>query len=84
MPRLASPIAWAVVLYQAMLGALAHVWWYEGVKAVGASRSAIFMNLQPVVGVLLAAAILGESIGVAQALGGLAVLVGVTLTTRQN
>ena len=36
---------------QAMLGAVAHVWWYEGVHAVGASRAAIFMNLQPVVGV---------------------------------
>jgi drug/metabolite transporter (DMT)-like permease len=81
-PRLASPIAWGVVLYQAILGALAHVWWYEGVKAVGPSRSAIFMNFQPVVGVLLAAALLGETITLAQVLGGLAVLVGVALTTR--
>ncbi|MBI4608067.1 MAG: DMT family transporter [Candidatus Rokubacteria bacterium] len=83
-PRLSSATAWAVVLYQALLGALAHVWWYEAVKAVGASRSAIFMNFQPVVGVLLAAAMLGERPGPAQLLGGLAVLVGVTLTTRQR
>ncbi|MBI4241984.1 MAG: DMT family transporter [Candidatus Rokubacteria bacterium] len=83
-PRLASPIAWGVVLYQASLGALAHVWWYEGVKAVGPSRTAIFMNLQPAVGVLLARALVGESIGLAQVLGGLAVLVGVALTTRQK
>jgi len=81
-PRLASPAAWGVLLYQAFLGALAHVWWYEGVKAVGASRSAIFMNFQPVVGVLLAAAMLGEKIGLAQVLGGLAVLIGVALTSR--
>jgi drug/metabolite transporter (DMT)-like permease len=83
-PRLASPTAWGVVLYQAIIGALAHVWWYEGVKAVGPSRSAIFMNFQPVVGVLLAAAILGETISLAQVVGGLAVLVGVALTTRQK
>ena len=83
-PRLASPTAWGVVLYQAILGGLAHVWWYEAVQAVGASRSAIFMNFQPVVGVLLAAAMLGERIGLAQVVGGLAVLVGVALTTRQR
>lgn len=83
-PRLASTAAWGVVLYQAILGAVAHVWWYEAVRAVGPSRSAIFMNFQPVVGVLLAAALLGETIGAAQVLGGVAVLVGVALTTRQK
>jgi drug/metabolite transporter (DMT)-like permease len=82
-PDLASPVAWAVVLYQAILGAVAHVYWYEGVKSVGPSRSAIFMNLQPVVGVLLAWAMLGERVGAVQLLGGAAVLAGVALTTRQ-
>jgi drug/metabolite transporter (DMT)-like permease len=81
-PRLASAVAWGVILYHAILGALAHVWWYEAVRAVGASRSAIFMNFQPVVGVLLAAALLGETIGPAQVVGGVAVLAGVALTTR--
>lgn len=82
-PHLTSWVAWGVVLYQAILGALAHVWWYEGVRAVGPSRSAIFMNFQPVVGVLLASALLRETIGGAQLLGGTAVLVGVALTTRR-
>jgi drug/metabolite transporter (DMT)-like permease len=82
-PDLRSPVAWAVVAYQAFLGAVAHVWWYEGVKAVGPSRSAIFMNLQPVVGVLLAWAMLGEAIEWPDVLGGAAVLLGVGLTTRQ-
>ena len=52
--------------------------------AVGPSQSAIFMNFQPVVGVLLAAAVLGETVGAAQLLGGIAVLLGVALTTRQK
>ena len=81
-PRFASAAAWAVVLYQATLGAVAHVWWYEGVRAVGPSRSAIFMNFQPVVGVVLAAALLRETIGAAQIVGGIGVLLGVALTTR--
>ncbi len=82
-PDLRSPVAWAVVAYQAFLGAIAHVWWYEGVKAVGPSRSAIFMNLQPMVGVLLAWAMLGETIEWPEVAGGAAVLLGVALTTRQ-
>ncbi len=82
-PDFASPIAWAVVSYQAILGAIAHVWWYEAVKAVGPSRSAIFMNLQPIVGVFLAWIMLGERVQVAELMGGAAVLAGVALTTRR-
>jgi drug/metabolite transporter (DMT)-like permease len=83
-PDLLSPVAWAVVAYQAVLGAVAHVWWYEAVKAVGPSRSAIFMNLQPTVGVLLAWLMLGESVRTPEIGGGIAVLAGVALTTRRT
>lgn len=83
-PDFGSPVAWMVVGYQALLGAIAHVWWYEGVKEVGASRAAVFMNLQPVVGVLLAWIMLGETVRVAEVLGGAAVLAGVALTTRPS
>lgn len=81
-PDWASPTGWAVVAIQGILGAIAHVWWYEGVHRVGASRAAIFMNLQPVVGVVLAWVMLGESIEPAEIAGGFAVLAGVGLTTR--
>ncbi|MBI3634880.1 MAG: DMT family transporter [Candidatus Rokubacteria bacterium] len=83
-PRLASPIGWFVVLYQAILGGIAHVWWYRAVQTVGPSRSAIFMNVQPIVGVGLAAALLGERVGVVQVLGGICVLAGVAVTTRSQ
>ena len=78
----ASQTAWLVVLYQAFLGAVAHVWWYEGVKAVGPSRAAIFMNLQPVVGVLLAWVLLHEAVEWPEVVGGALVLLGVALTTQ--
>jgi drug/metabolite transporter (DMT)-like permease len=81
-PRWTSGVAWAVVLYQAILGAIAHVWWYKAVHVVGASRAAMFMNLQPVVGVALAALVLAEAVSVWELLGGVLVLVGVGLTTR--
>lgn len=81
-PDLGSTIAWGVVLYQAILGAIAHVWWYRAVAVVGASRSAMFMNLQPVLGILLAAVLVAEQVGLWQVVGGALVLAGVGLTTR--
>ena len=81
-PRLGSATAWAVAFYQGIAGAVAHVWWYRAVHVVGPSRSAIFMNVQPVVGVLLAALLLGERVGVWDVAGGALVLAGVALTTR--
>jgi drug/metabolite transporter (DMT)-like permease len=81
-PRLASAFAWGVVLYQAILGALAHVWWYRAIQVVGPSLSAMFLNLQPVVGVLLAWLLVGETVGLWQVIGGALVVGGVGLTTR--
>jgi len=81
-PDFTSRTAWLVVFYQAFLGAVAHVWWYEGVKAVGPSRAAIFMNLQPIVGVALAWVLVGEAIEWPEVAGGALVLLGVALTTN--
>jgi drug/metabolite transporter (DMT)-like permease len=83
-PRLDSATAWAVVVYQGLVGAVAHVWWYRAVHVVGPSRAAIFMNLQPVVGVLLATLLLAEDIGPWHIIGGVLVLGGVALTTRER
>ena len=80
-PRLTSGTAWLVIVYQALLGAVAHVWWYRAVDVVGPSLSAVFMNLQPVVGLAMAATLLGERIDAGQIGGGLLVLGGVALTT---
>jgi drug/metabolite transporter (DMT)-like permease len=80
-PRFGSPVAWAVILYQALLGAVAHVWWYRAVDVVGPSLAAVFMNVQPVIGLGLAALLLGEAIGLWQIGGTLLVLAGVALTT---
>ena len=83
-PRLTSALAWTVVLYQALAGAVAHVWWYRAVEVVGASRSAIFMNLQPLIGVALAAVLLAEPVTLWQLMGALFVLGGVALTTQRR
>ena len=81
-PRLLAPVAWLVLMYHAVLGAIAHLWWYAAVERVGPSRAAIFLNVTPLVGMAMAAVLLAEPIGRWQIAGVLLVLAGVALTTR--
>jgi drug/metabolite transporter (DMT)-like permease len=75
-----SLAGWAALLQLVLMGTVAgFVWWYEGVLALGASRAAVYVNLVPVFGVLLSAAILGERLAPLQAVGGVMVLAGVRL-----
>ena len=80
-PRWGSPGAWVVVVYQAILGAIAHIYWSRAIHVVGPSRAGVFLNLQPVFGLVLAALLLRETLGLWQLIGGACVLAGVTLTT---
>ncbi len=79
-----SFVGWLAVLQLALLGTvLGFVWWYEGVKALGAGRAAVFVNLVPLFGVLLAALFLGERLTGTEAAGGVLIVGGVTLATAQ-
>jgi drug/metabolite transporter (DMT)-like permease len=81
-----SSIGWQVWASLAYLGAfgtvLGFVWYYEGVKALGASRTAVFNNLVPVFGISMAALLLGEPVLASMVAGGVLVAAGVTLTNR--
>jgi drug/metabolite transporter (DMT)-like permease len=81
-----SAIGWQVWTGLCYLGAfgtvLGFVWYYEGVKAIGASRTAVFNNLVPVFGISLAALLLGEQVLGSMVAGGVLVAAGVTLTNR--
>jgi len=77
-PHRFSVLGWLAILQLALLGTVVgFVWWYEGVQALGASRAALFVNLVPVFGTLLAALLLGERLGWPQLWGGLLVIAGV-------
>jgi drug/metabolite transporter (DMT)-like permease len=71
----------AAVTYLGVLGtAVGFVWFYEGVKALGATRASVFTNLVPIFGVSLAVLLLGEDLLPSMIIGGLVTLVGVSLT----
>ncbi|MGZ3238370.1 MAG: DMT family transporter [Burkholderiaceae bacterium] len=73
----------ACIAYLAIFGTvIAFVWYYEGVKAIGPARTAVFNNLVPVFGILFGALLLHEPILISMIIGGTLVIAGVTLTNR--
>lgn len=75
--------AGAAVLYLGACGTvIAFVWYYQGVQVLGPSRTAVFNNLVPMFGVLLATILLGESLSGSMLLGGGLAIAGVVLTNR--
>ncbi|MDQ7832657.1 MAG: DMT family transporter [Desulfovibrionaceae bacterium] len=75
-------------LHLAFLGVMAtgygFFWYYEGIQTLGASRAGIYINLVPVVAVLLGVAALGEPLGWPLAAGGAMVLSGVRLAQKKE
>ncbi len=74
----ASPVALAGFAYLAVFSSVvAYLLWYFALSRLGASRVAVFANLQPVVTALAARWLLGEALNWEMALGGALVLIGV-------
>jgi drug/metabolite transporter (DMT)-like permease len=82
----ASRVTWQVLASIVYLGAfgtaISFIWYYEGVKAIGPARTSVFTNLVPVFGILLSAMLLQESILISMVVGGMLVIIGVTLTNH--
>lgn len=75
---------WTSVFYLGAFGTvLAFVWYYQGIQAVGPSRTAIFTNLVPAFGVLFSATLLGEPILISMVVGGLIAVLGVSLVNKK-
>jgi drug/metabolite transporter (DMT)-like permease len=73
------------IAYLGTIGtALSFVWYYEGVKAIGPTRTAVFNNAVPVFGALLGVTLLDEPLYWSMVVGGLIALAGVMLVNRPN
>jgi drug/metabolite transporter (DMT)-like permease len=83
--RALSPRAIAALLYLGIPGlALGHWFWQEGVARLGATRSGLYLYLEPLATVALAVPLLGEPFGLFGALGGALVLSGVFIGQREG
>jgi len=62
---------------------LGFIWYYDAVRLIGVTKSAIIGNLTPVFAVLIAITFLGEKLTIPTLLGGALVLLGILLTSRK-
>lgn len=75
---------WTSIFYLGAFGTvLAFIWYYQGIRAVGPSRAAIFTNLVPAFGVIFSAVLLSEPILISMVVGGLIAVLGVSLVSKK-
>jgi drug/metabolite transporter (DMT)-like permease len=76
-----SFLSWGALFYSGLFAlVISYVIWYFSVKKVGNSKTAIYVNITPVITVFLAYIFLSETITLFQAGGALVIFVGVYLT----
>ncbi|MBN1828006.1 MAG: EamA family transporter [Deltaproteobacteria bacterium] len=74
---------WASLAYLGIFGTvLGFTWYYQGIKALGASRAAAFINLVPLCAVVLGWFLLDESVDWSLLFGAVLVLTGVSLANK--
>jgi len=90
-PQLASQdwdlpaLVWVVIAF-AIVGPLVitNVLWFTGIDRVGPSRAALYANLQPFLGAVVAVALLSEHMTGVQVAGGLLIAAGIALARRRT
>ena len=76
-----GPGAWAALLYSSVISmGVAYIFWYRGLRILGPTRTAVYANLQPIVALLVAWAVIGEVPTVFQGVGATTIIAGVFLT----
>nr|WP_315437759.1 EamA family transporter [uncultured Pseudomonas sp.] len=74
---------WLSLIYLGVFGsALAYIGYYDGIRKIGATRSGVFIALNPLTAVLLGALLLGERLTLTLCLGGALVLAGIYLCNK--
>jgi drug/metabolite transporter (DMT)-like permease len=78
--RSVGPPAWGAIVYSGIAGlVIAYLFWYRGVRVLGPTRTAMYVNLQPVFALFIAWVALGEQPGLPQLLGAAGVMAGLLL-----
>ncbi len=75
--------SWLIVVFAGVVPmALGLLIWFNSVKRVGNSQTAVYSNLQPVLAIVFAHLLLGDSVGGGLAAGAALVVLGIFLTRR--
>ncbi|HVL10655.1 MAG TPA: DMT family transporter [Burkholderiaceae bacterium] len=74
---------WLGLAYLGLLGsAITYIWYYDAIQQIGATRSGVFIALNPFAAVLLGALLLGETLTVSTLLGGTVIVAGIIACNR--
>jgi drug/metabolite transporter (DMT)-like permease len=74
-------MAWGSLAYSGLFAlVLAYLFWYNGVRVLGPTRTAMYSNLQPIFAVAVAWLLLGEGITAWQVAGAISIITGLLLT----
>jgi drug/metabolite transporter (DMT)-like permease len=75
--------AWLSLAYLGIfVTAIGYIWYSEGIRTIGATRTAIFNNFVPVFGILSSVLFLKESVPISAFIGGVLVVGGAVLTNK--
>ena len=78
-----GPRQWLSLMYLGVFGsALAYIGYYDGIRKIGATRSGVFIALNPLTAVILGALLLGEQLTLAMCVGGGVILTGIFLCNK--
>ena len=74
-------MGWVAVAYSGLLAlVVAYLFWYRGVRVLGPTRASMYSNLQPLVAMLAAWPLLGETPRALQLMGAVCIVGGLLLT----
>lgn len=74
---------WLSLAYLGVLGsALAYIGYYDGIRRIGATRSGVFIALNPLTAVICGALLLGEQLTAPMLAGGAVILLGIYLCNK--
>jgi drug/metabolite transporter (DMT)-like permease len=83
-PRLTSN-GWIGVLFLGIFcSGLAYIAWYDALQVLSAAQTGVFLYIEPLVAVAVAAIVLAEPITWGSLFGGAVILVGVWLVNRER
>jgi len=75
--------SWLAIAYQSSFGTFAHFWFYDAVATLGPNRVGVFLNLVPVMAIVIAYLFLHEPLTVSHLIGGAIVISGILIATRR-
>jgi drug/metabolite transporter (DMT)-like permease len=82
-PRLTTN-GWISILFLGIFcSGLAYIAWYDALQVLSAAQTGVFLYIEPLVAVVVAALVLAEPITWGSLLGGMVILIGVWLVNRE-